>query len=138
MNKAAQQPLTKGVHHVGLTVPSVSETAAFFTEALGYQVVGEKQDYPAVFVSDGTTMLTLWQAKTSDPVSFDRHGNVGLHHFAIAVESVTQLETLYPKIADYPGVEIEFSPESLGGLPVKHMMCCIPGGIRMELIATGS
>jgi hypothetical protein len=32
-------------------------------------------------------------------------------------------------------VKIEFAPEPLGGGPTRHMMCAIPGGIRLELIA---
>ncbi len=30
---------------------------------------------------------------------------------------------------------MEFAPEPLGGGPAKHMMCAIPGGIRVEFIA---
>ena len=28
-----------------------------------------------------------------------------------------------------------FAPEPLGDLPVQHMMCYIPGGVRVEIIA---
>ena len=56
-----QQPhLTRGVHHVGLTVPDLASARRFFVEALGYEQRGEAADYPAVFVSDGTTLITLW------------------------------------------------------------------------------
>ena len=55
--------VTKGVHHIGLTVPDLKETQGFFLDTLGYQQLGEMPDYPAVFVSDGHTMITLWQAK---------------------------------------------------------------------------
>ncbi len=50
---------TQGVHHIGLTVPRIDATQAFFQEALGFSQVGEVPDYPAVFVSDGTVMMTL-------------------------------------------------------------------------------
>jgi hypothetical protein len=33
------------------------------------------------------------------------------------------------------GVKFEFAPEPLLGGPTKHMMCAIPGGIRVEFIA---
>ncbi|MCZ6638653.1 MAG: VOC family protein, partial [Candidatus Dadabacteria bacterium] len=56
---------TKGVHHVGFTVPDLEKTKAFFVDTLGYNQVGEVPDYPAVFLSDGDIMITLWQA--SDP-----------------------------------------------------------------------
>ena len=128
--------VTRGAHHVGLTVPNLAETRSFFVGTLGFDQLGELPDYPAVFLSDGTTMITLWQA--SDPanaIPFDRKNNIGLHHFAMKVENASVLDTLYHKLDATNGVDIEFAPEPLAGGPTKHMMCFIPGGIRMELIA---
>ena len=45
------------------------------------------------------------------------------------------LDALHGKLAATQGVEIEFAPEPLGATPLKHMMCAIPGGIRVEFIA---
>lgn len=50
---------TRGVHHVGLTVPDLAAARRFFVEELGYVVRAEKPEPPAVFVSDGTTLITL-------------------------------------------------------------------------------
>ena len=128
--------LTAGAHHIGLTVPDIAATRTFFTDVLGYDVVGERPAYPAVFVSDGTTMITLWQA--SDPAAstpFDRKSNIGLHHLALKVPSHEALETLAAKLQQADGVEIEFSPEALGETPLRHMMTTIPGGVRVEFIA---
>ena len=36
----AQQPLTRGVHHVGLAVPDIELARSFFCDALGYKTVG--------------------------------------------------------------------------------------------------
>ena len=130
--------VTRGAHHIGLTVPDLAESRAFFIDTLGFAQLGEVPDYPAVFLSDGTTMITLWQA--SDPtnaVPFDRKNNVGLHHFAMKVENAGVLDSLYHKLDTTQGVDIEFAPEPLGSGPTKHMMCFIPGGIRMEFIAPG-
>lgn len=130
--------VTKGAHHIGLTVPDLQETRGFFIDTLGYQQLGEVPDYPAVFVSDGHTMITLWQAKDpSTAIPFDRHNQIGLHHLALAVADRESLEQLHRRLADHPGVAIEFAPESLGGGPAQHMMCAIPGGIRVEFIAAG-
>ena len=77
---------TQGIHHAGLTVPDLSQARAFFESALGFEAVGEVPDYPAVFLSDGSVMITLWQAE--DPataIPFDRRRNLGLHHFALRV-----------------------------------------------------
>ena len=127
---------TSGIHHLGLTIPDIKKTAAFFTEQLNFKVVGEKPDYPAIFVSDGTVMLTLWQIKDADNLTeFDRTKNVGLHHFALKVNSIDQLHTLYQNLLKLDDVDIEFAPEALGDSPFVHMMCTIPGGIRLELIS---
>ncbi|MEZ5935419.1 MAG: VOC family protein [Alphaproteobacteria bacterium] len=130
------QALTQGAHHVGLTVPDLDRTRAFFTDTLGFAEVGEAPDYPAVFVSDGVTMITLWQAV--DPAAaapFDRRNVIGLHHLALKVEGADALRALHRRLRATEGVEIEFAPEPLAGGPTRHMICAIPGGIRMEFIA---
>ena len=56
----------------------------------------------------------------------------GVHHVAFMAPD---LEVVLERLTHWPGVEIEFEPESLGGGPTRHLMCAIPGGIRVELIA---
>ncbi len=132
----ASTPKTLGVHHLGLTVPVLGDARDFFVEGLGFEQVGEVPDYPAVFLSDGTVMITLWQAE--DPASaipFDRRRVIGLHHLALRVADPAALEVLHGELASREDVDIEFTPESLGGGPVRHMMCRIPGNIRLEVIA---
>jgi catechol 2,3-dioxygenase-like lactoylglutathione lyase family enzyme len=130
---------TRGVHHLGLTVPDLAATRAFFIDALGFEQVGERPEYPAVFVSDGTVMITLWQAADPDKATaFDRKNVVGLHHLALLVPDQDSLDQLHARLATTAGVAIEFAPEPLRGGPVRHMMCAIPGGVRMEFIATAA
>ena len=129
---------TLGAHHIGLTVPDIAATGAFFRDVLGYDQVGEKPDYPAVFLSDGAIMITLWQV--ADPVNaaaFDRRNVIGLHHLALKVDGREALDALHQATAAYDGVEVEFAPEPLGDGPTAHMMCAISGGIRVEFIAPG-
>jgi catechol 2,3-dioxygenase-like lactoylglutathione lyase family enzyme len=131
-------PITQGAHHIGLTVPDLSKTRSFFVDTLGFDQVGEVPDYPAVFLNDGTTLLTLWQAVDPESaVPFDRKRNIGLHHFALKVDP-SALPALHEKLTAHPDVEIEFAPEQLGDMPVQHMMCHIPGGVRMEFIGSPS
>ncbi len=128
--------VTRGAHHVGLTVADLAETRAFFIDTLGFAQVGEVPDYPAAFLSDGTTMITLWQAENpAAAVPFDRKNVIGLHHLALKVENADALDRLHRRLIDTKGVALEFAPEALGGGPTRHMMCAIPGGIRMEFIA---
>lgn len=128
--------VTQGAHHIGLTVPDIEKTGRFFTETLGYAQVGEVPDYPAVFLTDGTTMITLWRA--ADPetaVSFDRRNVIGLRHLALTVESLEALESHHGDLQSTDDVVIEFAPEPLSGGPTQHMICAIPGGIHVEFIA---
>jgi hypothetical protein len=57
-----------------------------------------------------------------------------LHHLALKVEGADGLEALHDALKATDGVAVEFAPEPLGGGPIKHMMCAIPGGIRVEFI----
>lgn len=131
--------LTQGNHHIGLTVPDINATRDFFVNVLEFQQVGEVPSYPAYFVSDGTTLLTLWQAvEPEHAIPFNRKTNIGLHHVAFKVDGVETLKAIHEKLKTAPGVEIEFAPELLGNGPTQHMMFAIPGGIRMELTAPAS
>lgn len=124
---------TLGIHHLGLSVSDLDRTTAFFTDCLGWKLVREVPEYPARFVSNGTSFFTLWQ---TDPAAttFDRRANVGLHHVAISVTDEAALEALFAKVRDFPGVEVEFAPQLLRTGPAKHCMFFEPSGIRMELI----
>lgn len=126
--------LTEGAHHIGLAVRDVAEARDFFVEALGFAVAAERPDYPAIFVSDGTTLLTLWQV--ADPASatpFDRRANIGLHHLALRVADLGALRAVFARVQGHPGVVIEFDPEPIReGATTHHFICAMPGGIRIE------
>jgi hypothetical protein len=85
-------------------------------------------------VSDGATLLTLWQVE--DPAranGFDRRGNIGLHHLALGVADAAALDTVRDRIHDWPGVQIEFAPGPLRkGSAAHHLIAAIPGGVRVE------
>ena len=130
-------PVTKGIHHIGLTVSKLDESAAFFTSLLGWKEVKRNDEYPAIFVSDGSIMVTLWKNKGEPPTLFDKNQNIGLHHVAFMVDNENNLNQLYEKLASN-NVKIEFSPELLRDGPAKHMMCYEPSGIRVEFIWPGT
>jgi len=126
-------PCTQGVDHIGLAVMDLKTTLPFFTETLGFQEVGGRAEYPAVFVSDGTVMITLWQTE-EDPYPFDRMANVGLHHVALRVENEKALQAVFRKLEQTPDVVVECPPIPLESGNGSHMMCLEPGGIRIEFI----
>jgi len=131
------KPITKGVHHIGLTVSKLEDSASFFVNILGWSEVRRDSNYPAIFVTDGVLMITLWGAKTNNPKYFDRKENIGLHHLALSVETFENLDAIHDKIKEHD-IKIEFSPELLRTGPAKHMMCYEPSGIRVEFICVPS
>lgn len=131
------KPITKGSHHIGLTVSKLDESASFFTNLLGWNELRRDEEYPAIFVSDGAVMVTLWKAKSEPSMPFSKDQNIGLHHVAFLVQSERDLDQLYKTISE-SGLRIEFSPELLREGPAKHMMCYEPSGIRVEFIWPGN
>ena len=130
------KPITQGAHHIGLTVSSLEESADFFVSLLGWKEVHRNEDYPAIYVSDGKIMVTLWTTKEEPSNHFNKDKNVGLHHVAFQVENERDLSSVYNRLVN-SGVKIEFSPEMMGNGPAQHMMCYDPSGIRIEFIWPG-
>jgi lactoylglutathione lyase len=125
---------TIGIDHIGLTVANLEASQRFFTECLGWRVFGTNPTYPAAYVTDGISRITLWQV--ADPASFtafDRKNNVGLHHLALKVADRASLDALFERVRAYPGVHVEFAPEPSGSGPKWHAMVLEPGGTRLEL-----
>jgi len=138
--QSTNSALTAGVHHVGLSVSRLEESARFFTDLLGWQEVRRDDSYPAIFVSDGTVMLSLWatsQASSEQSENrFNKDTNIGLHHLALQVDSKDTLHEIYRRLLDQ-AVHIEFAPELLRDGPAQHMMSYEPSGIRLEFIWQG-
>ncbi len=63
-----QGAITRGIHHIGLTMGRQEASVAFFTEVLGWQEVRRDPGYPAIFVTDGVVMVTLW-GPTPTPIA---------------------------------------------------------------------
>jgi len=131
------EAITQGVHHVGLAVPDLDAAVAFFTDALGWRLVGRNDGYPSAFVSDGAVMVTLWRVADPDTATrFDRRANVGLHHLALAVADEAALGVAYERVRGHPGVAIEFASGPIReGIAQKHFICAMPGGLRLEFTA---
>lgn len=128
------EKLTRGVHHIGLTVPDLDEARAFFCEVLGFDEVGGVPAYPSIFVSDGAILLTLWRA--ADPPTaraFDRRDNIGLHHLSLVVADDAALDAAWTKVSAHPGVVVDVAPGPMRpGSATRHFLVFVPGGIRIE------
>lgn len=135
MTENDQTNYTAGVSHVGLSVSNIEASYEFF-QALGYKKVGGVESYPSYFLSDGSSLVTIWQ--TDDAATpFDRRKNVGLHHLAIKVVSREALEEAYDAVNKVEGVRVDgegaFAPQKLEGTPLTHAMVFEPSGNRIEL-----
>lgn len=130
-------PLTRGLHHVGLNVLHLEQSAAFFTGTLGWSEAGRIPDYPAIFVSDGRVLVTLWQAKGERVLGFDKQAHVGLHHVAFAVADEAALEAMHARLIE-AGHMVEYPPEPVGEGPARNLFCFEPSGIRIEFFWDGT
>ena len=129
---------TRGINHLGLSVRDLNQTVAFFVDCLGWEESGRDDSYPRSAVSDGNIRLTLWEVDNMlDVNAFHFRQNVGLHHFALELETEAELNAIAERVQDFPGVSIEFMPELVGQGPRKHMIFNEPGGIRIEFIWPG-
>jgi len=130
-------PITQGVHHLGLTVSDLEAARDFFVRALHFRLLGENADYPAAFVSDDVTIVTLWSADQY-AAQFDRRRNIGLHHAAFKVQSLDALKKLHVDLSEWPGLELEgdISAPS-GGSIARHLFIRMPGGPRIEFWTSG-
>ena len=126
--------ITSGISHVGLSVSNLDASRQFFL-ALGFNKVGGVDSYPSIFLSDGSSLVTLWQTD-DDATPFDRRKNVGLHHLAIKVSSKEALDEAYNTVKNLDGVRVNgegaFAPQPLEGTPLSHAMVYEPSGNRIE------
>jgi catechol-2,3-dioxygenase len=126
--------LTAGISHVGLSVSNIEASYQFF-QVLGFNKVGGNEAYPSYYISDGSSLLTLWQTDPN-PVPFDRRKNVGLHHLAIKVSSRESLDTIYELIKNIEGVRTDgegaFPPAEMVGTSLTHAIVFEPSGNRIE------
>jgi len=128
-----EDSVTTGFDHVGLSVRDLEAARSFFVDCLGWKVVGGRPEYPSVYVSDGTAIVTLWRVENpATAVAFNRRTNVGLHHLALRVPSREALDSLHERVATWPGVVLEFAPQPSGTGPKVHMMLLEPSGNRIE------
>lgn len=79
-------------------------------------------------------MLRLWQASEPETaVAFNSKTNIGLHHLALTVKDEATLKALHERLSEHQNVAIEFAPEPIrAGSSALHLICVIPGGIRVE------
>jgi lactoylglutathione lyase len=123
--------ITRGIDHVGLSVKDLEASKRFFKDILEFEIINEKEGEYA-FVSDRTTMVTLWQtAKTSANIQ-----TAGLHHIALSVESIEVLRQVETKLRDN-NYKIQFDGMGVRGKEGGNIALFFydPSDIRIELVS---
>ena len=127
-----------GVGHIGLNVSRITEAQAFFTDTLGFDLLGagDKDGSPYAFLGlGGALVLTLW-GQSATGTAF-RADTPGLHHLAFAVENIAHLEEIRQRLT---GRGVTFFH---AGAVVAHreggassaIYFAGPDGIRLEITA---
>jgi glyoxylase I family protein len=74
-----------GSHHIALVSPHFERTKQFYTETLGFPIVGQILNSPTVFIDIGGTTIELVPAREDAQIA---SGNTGLTHLAFEVDDV--------------------------------------------------
>jgi catechol 2,3-dioxygenase-like lactoylglutathione lyase family enzyme len=91
--------LTRGIHHVGLTVPDLDEARAFFCGLLGFEEVGGVPDYPSIFVSDGLRFGTSRHGlPIGVQIAASWYAESNMFDVASRLEAVSPVRNLRPEL----------------------------------------
>lgn len=123
---------TLGVHHLGLTVTNLDRSKQFYQDLFGWEELGADPKMGYAFLTDGKTMITLWQQSQE---AYDG-ASAGLHHFALTVGSFEDLVRA-EQILRKSGVRIHYNRivPAMEGANEAELYFYDPDGIRVELFS---
>ncbi|MEZ5211646.1 VOC family protein [Gordonia sp. PP30] len=135
-------PLHTG--HIGLNVTDLDRSIAFYTGVLGFEVLGRSDEdgQKFAFLGDPNVAsevfldklaITLWEQSDG---RFST-GNPGLHHLALHVDSVDEVERLRARVQD-AGAELLYDGEIIphsDAFSSGGFFFLDPDGLRLEVCA---
>jgi len=117
------------VGHVVLKVRDLGQAEAFYTEALGFEVVTRFDQPRTVFLSLGEQHHDLALREVSAAATDPQEDQVGLHHVALQVEHFHALKNAHAELK-LRGVRIL---KTVDHGTTNSIYFCDPAGNRLEL-----
>jgi catechol 2,3-dioxygenase-like lactoylglutathione lyase family enzyme len=100
-------PVTRGLNHVATLTTDIERHADFYKRAFGAEVTFQMDataDHPRMFILDlgGGAALNVFETSAEDIIGDQRKqgGRGAIDHFALAVDSLTELEAVKQRLID--------------------------------------
>lgn len=110
-------------HHIALKATDYARSKAFYTEVLGFPIVGQIPGKDVVFIDIGGTTIELMQGTSGDAC----HPSCGFMHLAFEVDDV---DATYADLL-MKGVEFFVEPKNVGDIRLAFFRD--PDGNELEL-----
>lgn len=111
------------IHHIAIKASDLAKAKAFYTETLGFPIVGGIPNSEIVFIDIGGTTIELMSGKPNEA-----EGNsCGLIHLAFEVGDV---DATYTQLVA-KGVQFHVTPRSVGDIRLAFFHG--PDGVELEL-----
>ncbi len=95
----------KRVGHVVFKVSNLDESAKFYTEVLGFELVNRLESPRAIFLTLGVQHHDIALFETGPDADAPKANQVGLHHLALQVDDVAALKEGYETLQQH-GVKV--------------------------------
>ncbi|MHB1294152.1 MAG: VOC family protein [Anaerolineae bacterium] len=114
-------------HHIALKTPDFARAKAFYTETLGFPVLGQIPGKDVVFIGIGGTTIELMEGQMDEPQTQPR---CGFMHLAFEVDDV---DSTYADLV-LKGVEFFVEPKNVGDICLAFFRD--PDGNELELFSS--
>lgn len=115
-------------HHIALKATDYARSKAFYTEVLGFPIVGQIPGMDVVFIDIGGTTIELMQGPADD----GRRPSCGFMHLAFEVDDV---DATYADLM-MRGVTFFIEPKNVGDIRLAFFRD--PDGNELELFQSSS
>ena len=129
---------TGAINHLKLTVSDVKRAHAFYTDILGFELMGGSIEGGHIALSNGSIFLGIGKAAdaTQSPENdrFSEH-RIGLDHLSISVDSHADLLAAQKRFDEHGIVYGEIKDLREAGFPLYVMAFRDPDNIQLEFSA---